>query len=1208
MKDKPGADACLSNLFMRAKFIFRRAELQIIVFVLTFTIAGTSSAQQVCTCANADFEQGTLSGWQGQTGTCCPVNTPVNGIVPGRHTIMTGSGTDPNACNQITYVAPGGTFSARLGNSSTGAQAEKLFYSIAVTTNTALFIYKYAVVLEDPSHAPADQPRFGVRILDSGGQVVDPTCGKYDVVASGSIPGFQSCGGSVRYKTWTTVGMDLTPYIGQNLSIEFSTGDCSQGGHFGYAYIDCFCSPLVINTAYCIGDIYAILTAPDGFSYLWSTGATTQTISIYTPTIGQTFSCVLTSVTGCQVTLTTILQPVNPFAGFKTNGNCFNNVIFNDTTTTPANTTTNSWLWNFGDGSTSTQQNPTHTYTSIGNYNVKLIVGNSAGCKDSITQQITTITIPVITVNSATICSGQTASLTANGAVSFTWTAGATTTGVNTASASPTTTSSYTVTGTSSGCSGTAVAAVSVNPLPTATISGSTSVCKNATSPNVTFTGAAGTAPYTFTYTINGGSNQTISTTNGNTVTLPVSTAVVDTFTYTLVNVADASSTACTQTQSGNAVVIVNPVPSATISGTTAVCVGFASPNIYLTGAAGVAPYTFIYTINGGSNHTVSTTSGNSVNVSVPTNASGVFTYALVSVQDAGSTGCFPLQSGSATVTVNPLPTATIAGTTGVCKNSSAPNVTFTAAAGTAPYTFTYTINGGSNQTISTTNGNLVAIPVSTATLGIYTYTLLDVTDASSTSCSQLQSGSATVTVNTLPVADFNFTNVCLHKAMYFSDTSTVAGGYVTGWSWGFGDSSALATTQNPTYVYANPGTYNVSLIATTNNGCTDTTAKSAVVYPLPDIQFSTANVCDGNVVYFNDASSIPQPDSLHSRAWDFDDGSPFTVDQNTSHLYAAPGAYQVELSIVSDLGCSDSITKTSFVNPNPVVDFIANDTAGCSPKCINVTDLSTISTGSNVVQLWNFGDGNFGTEPSHCYTNDSANSANYFNVILTVTSDSGCVTTKSKSNFIMVYPNPSALFSVNLTDLNLPDDELICTNQSVGASIYNWSFGDGGTSTLTDPHHAFTTVGALQIQLIASTPYGCSDTSQLEVTANADVIFPNAFTPSINGSSGGEYNKEALDNDVFFPYTYGVIEFKLEIFDRWGELIFESFDIKKGWDGYFKGRLCQQGVYVWKAYVKLNNGKVFNKSGSVTLLDQIFLTSPPAPLHAPTAEASAQA
>ena len=185
-----------------------------------------------------------------------------------------------------------------------------------------------------------------------------------------------------------------------------------------------------------------------------------------------------------------------------------------------------------------------------------------------------------------------------------------------------------------------------------------------------------------------------------------------------------------------------------------------------------------------------------------------------------------------------------------------------------------------------------------------------------------------------------------------------------------------------------------------------------------------------------------------------------------------------------------------------------------------------------------------------------------------------------------MVYPNPSALFSVNLTDLNLPDDELICTNQSVGASIYNWSFGDNGTSTLTDPHHAFTTVGVLQIQLIASSPYGCNDTAQLEVTANADVIFPNAFTPSIHGPSGGEYNMEALDNDIFFPYTYGVIEFRLEIFNRWGELIFESFDIKKGWDGYFKGRLCQQGVYVWKAYVKLNNGKVFNKSGSVTLLD----------------------
>ena len=75
------------------------------------------------------------------------------------------------------------------------------------------------------------------------------------------------------------------------------------------------------------------------------------------------------------------------------------------------------------------------------------------------------------------------------------------------------------------------------------------------------------------------------------------------------------------------------------------------------------------------------------------------------------------------------------------------------------------------------------------------------------------------------------------------------------------------------------------------------------------------------------------------------------------------------------------------------------------------------------------------------------------------------------------------------------------------------------------------------------------------------------------------------FSNDIFFPYSAGVIEFKIEIFNRWGEEVFESLDIKQGWDGYYRGQICQQDVYVWKANVKLNNGKMFHKSGDVTLL-----------------------
>ncbi|MEI6680622.1 MAG: hypothetical protein WCL21_18580, partial [Mariniphaga sp.] len=135
-----------------------------------------------------------------------------------------------------------------------------------------------------------------------------------------------------------------------------------------------------------------------------------------------------------------------------------------------------------------------------------------------------------------------------------------------------------------------------------------------------------------------------------------------------------------------------------------------------------------------------------------PTTAAGTFTYVLISVQDASTTACTQAQTGSVDVIVNPLPTATISGPAPVCQGGSAPVVTFTGAGGTAPYTFTYTINGGANQTVTTTSGNSVTVTVPTTAAGTFTYVLISVQDASTTACTQAQTGSVDVTVNPLPV------------------------------------------------------------------------------------------------------------------------------------------------------------------------------------------------------------------------------------------------------------------------------------------------------------------------------------------------------------------------------------------------------------------------------------------------------------------------
>lgn len=199
--------------------------------------------------------------------------------------------------------------------------------------------------------------------------------------------------------------------------------------------------------------------------------------------------------------------------------------------------------------------------------------------------------------------------------------------------------------------------------------------------------------------------------------------------------------------------IVINPLPTGAILGTTNVCKNSASPLITFTGANGTAPYTFTCTINGGATKTIKTISGNSVSVSAPTTTPGTFTYSLVSVQESSTSACSQPQTGTAVVTVNPLPTATISGNASVCLNSTSPLITFTGAVGTAPYTFTYNINGGTNQTITTTTGNSVSIPVSINATGIFKYNLVSVQDASTTACTQAQTSSATITVNPIPAA-----------------------------------------------------------------------------------------------------------------------------------------------------------------------------------------------------------------------------------------------------------------------------------------------------------------------------------------------------------------------------------------------------------------------------------------------------------------------
>lgn len=384
-------------------------------FFLFILIVLCAQVYSQSSCPNSDFESGTLTGWQGQTGSCCPISTAPSGIIDGRHTLMTGTATDPNTCDVVHVVAPGGLYSARVGNEQTGGQAETLSYRITVTPSSSLFIYKYAVVLQDPGHESWEQPRFQVRVLDAAGQLIDPVCGEYTVVAQDGLTGFQTCStsnnGDIRYRDWTTVGLNLSSWMGQTITIEFETGDCSLGGHFGYAYVDAYCSPLQIGATFCSGSFAAQLTAPIGFSYLWNTGETTQTILVTNPSIGLNYSCLLTSVTGCTVTISTVLQLEDPTADFIITNTCFNDAVFEDTTVLVNHSLLDSYLWDFGDGTTSTDQNPTHSFPATGTYTVKFTAFNPYGCTTTATRSITVYEAPTaqITYGQSNFCTSDTA-------------------------------------------------------------------------------------------------------------------------------------------------------------------------------------------------------------------------------------------------------------------------------------------------------------------------------------------------------------------------------------------------------------------------------------------------------------------------------------------------------------------------------------------------------------------------------------------------------------------------------------------------------------------------------------------------------------------------------------------------------------------------------------------------------------------------------
>jgi gliding motility-associated-like protein len=305
------------------------------------------------------------------------------------------------------------------------------------------------------------------------------------------------------------------------------------------------------------------------------------------------------------------------------------------------------------------------------------------------------------------------------------------------------------------------------------------------------------------------------------------------------------------------------------------------------------------------------------------------------------------------------------------------------------------------------------------------------------------------------------------------------------------------------------------------------------------------------------------------------------------------PGGYYVSptqpttyiVTVTNSCGASVTDSVQVTLNPPPTMILTSDTNTACVPALIQFYDSSVSGNVNDPITswYWNFGDGNYSSlsDPSHSYSQ-----AGTYTVSLTITTNGGCTNNNGSAPLIInAMASPLANFSTNpsVTPMNVQTINFI--NQSSGGLTYFWDFGDGGTSVAVNPQHHFPTKGFYTVTLITTNQYGCTDTFRIYTRGEGGIIFPTAFTPNADGPNGGTYNPFNTDNDVFFPFASGIKEFHMMIFNRWGELIFETNDINIGWDGYYRGKLCQQDVYVWKAYAKFIDDTTINRVGDITLL-----------------------
>ncbi len=655
---------------------------------------------------------------------------------------------------------------------------------------------------------------------------------------------------------------------------------------------------------------------------------------------------------------------------------------------------------------------------------------------------------------------------------------------------------------------------------------------------NLTATNVAGASGYSWT----GPNGFTSAVQNPTGVAVP---ATPGSYTYTVT--ATYNGVPCT---SSTTVVVSNPTVNAGVDQT--VCAG---QPVTLT-ATGATTYAWDNGVTNG--------------VAFTPAATGTYTV-------TGTTGgC--TATDQVTVTVNPLPivnagtdlavcageqvTLTGAGGTPSWDNGVTNGVAFTPSA-TTTYTLTGTLNGCSatDQVVVTVN------PLPTANAGVdqavcggIAVTLTG-TGGTPSWTGGVTDGVAFVpastTTYTLTVTDANGCTDTDDVLVTVNPTSIInAGQDVTVCS---GTQVTLVATGGTSYMWTNgvsqgvpftPTVGTITYTATDINptGCSGSDQVTVTVNANPVINAgSDMLICEGT-------SFVPTPTGGYTYSWDngMPNGVPYTP--------AATATYTVTGTDAN--GCTGTDQVLITVTPTPVVAFTPSVTSGCVPLGVTFTN----SAPTNNTYQWVLGNGSTSTSSTTVSTMYTAPGC--YDVTLISTTPNGCIGQATLPSIVCVNPNPVSAFTPTPSVLSQIDAYANMTNESMGATSYIWNFGDNAsTSTLVSPGHLFPTddPGTYQIMLIAVSEFGCTDTSFVNIEVQGELIYyvPNAFTPD-----------DDEHNPVFKPvFTAGFDprDYKMVIFDRWGEMVFESNDADYGWDGTYAGSagLVQDGTYTWKIEFK---------------------------------------